>query len=191
MKHSVKTIVSILSLFMILFSCKVDTSKKMPPENEDKIDKILIQFFPAFHARSLMLLDFSKKQQTFHRIGTKMFYMTTGPEEISEIYAPKSMNFQIDSLSYSYLRDISFNKEDFADYEEKEIYTDGINYSILYIFESGKIEDVDLRIFLTENQYQLIVKLIDLNIAQSTDSITTEYLKDLKNYLPLSIKKSL
>ena len=158
-----------------LFACSSNNSKQIvtefPFEEEDTIDKILIQFYPAFIDNSLMLLDLSKKEQTFQRIGLKVFYWKI---------APKSLNFQIDTLSYSYFRNISFNEEDFVDKEDRP--DDGIMHTILYVFKSGRIEDVDLKKKMTANENNLIIKMIDLSIEHSTDSITTEYLKDLRKF---------
>ena len=181
MKTSVKTKVLYLTLCIVLFSCKDSTDKKAPFKNEDTIDKIVILFFPSFHENSLMLLDFVDRQQTFRRIGTKNFFREIAPKKFIEIQGPKGMNFQIDSLSYSYLKDIPFNEEDFIDKVNLD-YLDGIGHSILYIFKSGRIEDADLGNSLTENEYKLLIKLIDLSIEQSTDSLTTQYLKDLRKY---------
>jgi hypothetical protein len=182
MKITVKAILIYLIL-SVTVSCKENTDKKnqFQFENEDIIDKILIQFYPTFQDNSLMLLDFSTKQLNFQRIGLKKYFHSIPPKEIVLKYAPKSINFQIDSLSYSYLRDsISFNKEDFVDKERA--YNDGISHTILYIFKSGRIEDVDLINRMTDNEHKLIVKLIDLNITHSTDSLTSKYLEDLRRY---------
>ena len=164
---------------LIAVSCK-NTKKEILIENNDRIDKVLIQFFPSFIEPSLMLLDLSKWQHTFQRFGLKKYYQAIPPRDIIQIHAPKSLNFQIDTLSYSYLRDISFDEEDFMDKEV--ICDDGIFHTILYVFKSGRIEDIDLKNAMTENEYKLIVRLIDMSIDQSTDSITTKYLKELRKY---------
>jgi hypothetical protein len=179
MKITVKAIVLYLILCMVIISCKENSGKKIQFENEDTIDKILIQFYPTWQDNSLMLFDFSTRQLAFQRMGQKEYFHAIPPKEIIQKYAPKSMNFQIDSLSYYYLRDsITFNQNDFIDKEEATL--DGIAHAILYIFKSGKIEDVDLINSLTGNEYKLIIKLIDLNIAHSTDSLTRKYLEDLR-----------
>jgi len=186
MKKSEKIVVMCLSFCLLVLSCKENSSKQIekevPFENEDMIDKIIIQFLPSFNEFSLMLLDLSKREQTFQRIGQKKYYRTTLPRGFTRIIAPKSINFQLDSLSYSYFRNISFDEEDFIDKEEIVADDDNIYHSILYVFKSGKIEDVDLKNSLTENEYKLIIKLIDLNIVHSTDSLTTKYLKGLRRY---------
>lgn len=178
MKITVKAFLVYLMLYVIV-SCKEKVDKKIQFENEDIIDKILIQFYPTFQDNSLMLLDFSTRQLNFQRIGLKKYFYPIPPREIVLKYAPKSLSFQIDSLSYFYLRDsITFERDDFID-KEISCY-DGISYTILYIFKSGRIEDVDLINSLTENEYKLIIKLIDLNIAHSTDTLTRKYLEDLR-----------
>jgi len=181
MNNSVKTVILFLILCMIFTSCRKNAGKEFSCKDEDTIDKILIQFHPSFHDNSLMLLDFLTKELTFHRMTPKEYYKLIAPKEIVRVQAPISMNFQIDPLSYSFLRDtISFNKEDFID--KKRNYYDGIFHTILYMFNSGRIEDVDIDNSLTENERKLIVKLIDLSILQSTDSLTKKYLEDLKEY---------
>ena len=166
---------------LMILSCK-ESNQNTISENTDRVDKILIQFYPSFHEPSLMLLDLSTNQLAFHRLGTKEYYQPIeSPRSILWKQAPKSIVFQLDSTSYNYLNDsISYNSEDFKDREED--CTDGIWHTVFYILRNGKFEDVDLKNSLTENEYKLIVKLIDLSINQSTDSITTSYLKNLKNY---------
>jgi len=181
MNNSLKTIVFYFGLCVIFLSCKDNTGKEVLCESEDVIDKIIIQFHPAFHDHSLMLLDFSTKEQTFQRMGQKIYYQVIPPREVIKVCAPISMSFRIDSLSYSFLRDsISFNEEDFTD--QKRACSDGIFHTMLYVFNSGRIEDADLVNSLTESQRKLIMKLIDLSITQTTDSLTKKYLEDLKRY---------
>ena len=175
MKIPEKIIVLYICIYVIVLSCTDNPNKEVTLENEDTIDIILIQFYPAFDATSLMLLDLSKKQQTFRYIEHIEFI-----PKYKETIVPENMHFKLDSLSYSYFRNISFNVEDFID--TNSLAPDGIAHSILYVFNSGRIEDVNLKGGLTKNTYKLITKLIDLNIAQSTDSLTTEYLKILKQY---------
>ncbi len=175
-----KILLFLLFSSMIILSCKENNNRESvhrqyvndtSVKKEDFIDKILIQFYPSFERASLILLDLSKNQQTFQRIGHKEYPNVS-------LDSPKSMTFQLDSLSYAYLKDIVFEQEDFGDRQDHV--EDGISYSILYIFESGRIEDVDLHNSLTDNEYKLITKLIDLNIAHSTDKTTTNYLRLLK-----------
>ena len=173
MKKVVLMFIPALICGVMLTNCKrAEQNKEIPIENIDTIEKILIQFFPSFNKPSLMLLDLSKEQVTFQRIGLKNDYRA--------LYAPKSLNFQIDSLFHSYFKGISFNEEDFID--KKNYNPDGIHHTVLYIFKSGRIEDIDLINGMTENEYKLIIRLIDISIVQSTDSLITTYLKDLREY---------
>jgi hypothetical protein len=181
-----KIIMFLLVLFSIQFiSCRNQTNIEIEKKNDDYINKIVIQNYPSFHLPSLLVLDIENQEIIFQRIGNREFLEVTPlPEgKVIKTLAPKSYRFRIDSSNFNYLKDsiiMNFSFEDFEDKEE-DVH-DGIGNSILYIFESGKIEDIELSNSYTENQIRLLNYLILLTEKVHPDSLSRIYLNRLNEY---------
>jgi hypothetical protein len=176
-------VVVLLSLQFI--SCRNLKDSEIEKNKEDYISKIIIQNYPSFHLPSLFVVDIKNQEIIFQRIGQREFIEVTPLPEgrVIRTLAPKSFAYRIDSSSFQFLKDsivINFSFEDFED-KHKNV-DDGIGNSILYIFESGKIEDVELSNSYTENQIKLLKHLLILTEKVHTDSISRIYLNRLKKY---------
>ncbi len=179
--------IQMIGLISLLFlpSCERNKTVEIDRKNEDAIKKIIIQNYPSFHLPSMFLLDIENREIIFHRIGQKeVIEVTPLPEgEVNITFAPKSYRFAIDSVNYQLLYDSIICKFSSDDYKDKyEDYDDGKGNSVLYIFESGKSEDITLSNSYTDNQNKLIKFLITLTESMHPDSLSKDYLRNLGNY---------
>jgi hypothetical protein len=167
---------------IICFSCQ-----KPNKINDDKNDiyLITINFYPSFIEPSTAILDLNKGIVVFKRFRSKKSYHFEPPTkkneapDIKEIFAMKTVSFKLDSCNYAYIKDsLIFTEEDFID-KISEGTLDGIGNSILYLYEDGKIQDIDLGNRFTENQIKLFTKLINAAIIAYPKNT---YFKDLRQY---------
>lgn len=176
--------IGLISLLFLL-SCERNKTVEIDRKNEDAIKKIIIQNYPSFHLPSMFLLDIENREIIFHRIGKKeVIEVTPLPEgEVNITFAPKSYRFAIDSVNYQFLYDSIICKFSSDDYKDKyDDCDDGKGNSVLYIFESGKSEDITLSNSYTDNQNKLIKFLITLTESMHPDSLSKDYLRNLDNY---------
>ncbi|MDR2840514.1 MAG: hypothetical protein LBV75_04540, partial [Paludibacter sp.] len=130
----------------------------------------IVNFHPSFIESSTAILDLHKGIVVFKRFGAKKSYRFEPPTkknefpDIKEIFAMETVSFKLDPCDYAYIKDsLIFTDEDFID-KTSEGTLDGIGNSILYLYEDGKIQDIDLSNSFTENQTKLFTILIDAAI---------------------------
>ncbi len=172
-------------IFISFLSCFACENRQDPAvvmeERSDGINSIIIEFYPSYHEPSIAILNLKDEIVVFKRIGQKSFFRPQKHAVIDEITAIRSVHFKLDSCVSQFWKDsIWFTEEDFTD-QEKDV-LDGIFNTILYIFENGNIHDVDLNNSITPNQHKLIVMLIDETIPQTSDSLTENYFRKLREY---------
>lgn len=159
-------------------SCK-KTGKEVTLKNGNPVNFIFIEFLPSFIEPSIVLFDLSKNIVVIRRIGPKEFYRPKEYPVIEKITALNTLNFRMDLCDYAYLRDsLVFKDEDFVD--RKIEANDGMFSSFLFVFDNGEIKDVELHVDYTNNQRELIKRIIDSAIKQSQDSISIDYFHKLK-----------
>lgn len=181
-----KKILFLLVLLSIQFiSCRNGSNTEVKTKYEDSINKIVIQSFPSFHLPSLLVLDIKNREVIFQRIGRREFFEVTPLPEVKVIktLAPKSCRFRIDSLSFQFLKDSIIMNLKNIDFEDKyENHLDGIGNTILFVYESGEIEEVELINSYTENQITLLKYLNKLTEKAHSDSLSRSYLSTLNGY---------
>lgn len=158
-------------------------------EVKKEIENIIVEFHPAFDEPSIAFFDLTNNRVVFKRLGAKTFYRfkdlpssANSIPEILEKSAIESISYSLILSDYSFLKDsIQFTDEDFIDMEFGA--HDGIFVSIIYVFNDGSIEDIDLSNSRTKNHNKLIDILINGAISsQPKDSLTKEYFYELKSY---------
>ena len=171
----------ILFLFCLLFMASCIEDKSMP-KNQEVIEKVIVQFYPSFIDPSIITLNLVDSSVIFQRVGSiVMYYVRTDPNVATKEESPKSFSYKLDENTYRYFRDsLHYDAADFVDREVDS--KDGIFNTILYVPKNGWIKDVDLNGCVTDNQRNLITKLIESSKNHTLDSLTLSYLDQLKLY---------
>lgn len=173
-------------IFFSILSCNKSVQKKtLEEKTHDNITKVLIQFYPSFHLPSQIYCDITTGEIIFQRIGAKKHLEVTPLPlgKVIERHAPQSIKIDIETKNLHFLTDlilIKFNETDYIDKSEE--YEDGIGNSILYVFNSGEIKDIELTNSFTENQLKLIRFLIMITAQKHTDSLAIKYLHQIEEY---------
>ena len=159
-----------------LSSCK-KTEKEITLKNENPINFIYIELLPYSIEPSTVFFDLSRNIVVIRRIGPKKLVRPREYPDIEIITALKTLSFRMDLPDYVFLRDsLVFGDKDFVDTEEVE---GGRLSSFLFIFDNGDIRDVG-RLYFTNNQHELVKRIIDTAIEQSQDSISATYFQKLR-----------
>ncbi|MEZ5084419.1 MAG: hypothetical protein R2750_13385 [Bacteroidales bacterium] len=180
-----RKLIPLVSLILTLFSCSVSPEKNTNKENQ-KFEIIQVQFLPSFVSPSILTCDLTTDKILFQRFGYRNKLKVHPPEgsgDVIEVFSPKTSYYFIDSLNSIIIKDSILDrctKSDFTDMK-LEAY-DGIWTSIIITDNQNSIKDFELDNYGTENQYRLILKLLEVCIKNETDSLNLDYLNKLEKH---------
>lgn len=182
-KYNVFILCVLCSLFIGCKKIEVQDNIYESIDKGNQIKNIIIEFYPCFHESSIVFFDMRDNTALFKSSGFIYSIEGDSAHEEYERELIKPISYKLDKINYSFLKDsIQFTDDDFVNMKDS-VAIDGISLNVIYLFEDGKMIDIDLVKSWTNNHQRLIELLIDGAIASNPeDKFTNDYFHKLKSF---------